>query len=477
MQRKEPKYGRRAGVAAQHESEPIVRKSSDVPKYGRRAGCEEKGFSVLTKEQASALGGLPPHLSEQIKSTTKQHSVAVSFRMSLPYQLADGAPKPATVKAKTGNWGFTKGVIAVDSEVLGRVEKDGSIRRHESKDLPKNSSGAIALPAVQHTIALGEIIQGLDKIPPEYKIVSDEKNPNELKVQTILGNPNQDQVIYSINLNEGKPKGSHSSDEKASQTPTWWQEDKWGSFAEKSSLHFPASYEADGARKPLQVYGLPDSQGQTVPITGDHDLLWITRTPQESAKVAEVYDTSTVGGAYQLSKELIKYDKAFAEANSTEPKFKSHNDIPAEVIATLGRVTAAEAYTIMDINAGYLNKSTLGGEALKNPIQHGCENHTPYKPSDLDGPMLHFYKDHIIMTKDEKSLVDFLVHHKDYLKENIVDVHPQWNMELWGKVVAKQLELGQESQLSKETVSSYKSFSEHAAAKTPEPEATSMKLR
>lgn len=79
---------------------------------------------------------------------------------------------------------------------------------------------------------------------------------------------------------------------------------------------------------------------------------------------------------------------------------------------------------------------------VKNLIQHGSENRNPYASSNLNTKMLHFYNGTIYLTRGEKQLIQFYLAN-DFLKNNLVDVHPKWQMSEWAPVLEKQQALGQ----------------------------------
>ena len=52
-------------------------------------------------------------------------------------------------------------------------------------------------------------------------------------------------------------------------------------------------------------------------------------------------------------------------------------------------------------------------------------------------------KVNIILTHDENDLVDFILEDQDYLRENIIEIHPAWNMQIWSRVLERQMQLNQ----------------------------------
>lgn len=102
-------------------------------------------------------------------------------------------------------------------------------------------------------------------------------------------------------------------------------------------------------------------------------------------------------------------------------------------------------------NIGIVTKDNL--KRLFNPIQHGAENHSPYKGNSAissgdDGKRLHIIN---LQDKDPPRSQVFYTFTDEqraklclttgFLEKNYVHVNPSSNMKLWGPVVEKQLEL------------------------------------
>jgi hypothetical protein len=178
---------------------------------------------------------------------------------------------------------------------------------------------------------------------------------------------------------------------------------------------------------------------KVLPITGDQDLLWISRPAQNAEgleKFAKVANTFKVSEIEQLVSERIKL--ALYLARNSHEKLPELLQINNASVARLGCVTTFESYIIDEVNKSLGQVMTH----MHDLFQHGTENRNPGLPSPMDSPMVHVWKGHVSLTQDEGELLEFVMQ-KGYLEENIIDVHPKWDMSKWSQVVNRQLELGQ----------------------------------
>jgi hypothetical protein len=86
---------------------------------------------------------IPPVFAQFLKEKSLSLGVAFALRVSTsPHRyLMPASPKPISVKTKTGNWSFTKGVISVAPELGTVEEEDGKwkILNRNEHDLPKEA--------------------------------------------------------------------------------------------------------------------------------------------------------------------------------------------------------------------------------------------------------------------------------------------------------------------------------------------------
>ncbi len=423
--------------------------STPRPRVGKTTTASISIFFRQTPEQrkrALAEAGIPLKFADALDEISKAYGACFSFRMGANWYLYEdeSAPKPSSIKAKTSNSPFTKGVIPVNSKLFGKIEGN-TIREHkEGKDVPLDQ------PTVQHKLSLMEVAAGLKN--GIYKQV-DSSNPDELHIQAITNVAELKDVIVTIKL-----KSDPSLDTKQTD-PGWWKP-TWGNFNEKAKHRYPLYYQASPEAKSeaLMVYGITDPNNKTIPITGDQDLLWITRPhdltarkgfPKGATTVLDTYDPS---GLEKMESMIWNLDVYFGETLGKDKKlFSKIENIPRETLHRMGCLTPYEAYMILAVN----QKTLVHITHVKDFIQHGAENRNPGTPSNIDARMVHFYNGEVIPTANEEKLVEFVCK-EGYVKQNIIDVHPKWNMELWAKVVKKQLE--SHYPVNKDT---FKAYNEH----------------
>jgi hypothetical protein len=396
--------------------------------------------------------GMPPIFAQFLKEKSVSLGVAFAIRATSPFQryLMPAAPKPSSVKAKTGNWSFTKGVISVDP-ALGKTEKiDGKwqLIPRTSHDFPKKNSGILS--EVIHRLSLQEVLYSLNS--GEYTLVGTENDIHEsgfLVVKAKFKFPYDTEIVFRINFNEKKSRLEKQFPidvtkllidipVKESQ-PKWWNE-SWGKFTLCLDNYYPAQYMSanDSDFKDILAYGVNDGTGQVLPITGDQDLLWISvpsnKHDQLLKDFEEVFNSFDENDLAKLYKARI--DLHIRMGGKPEDAVEAiHN----HSLAGLGNVTAYESYVIDEVNTAF---DTCGIRHLRKLIQHAAENHTPEIPGHLDANMIHVWRGKISMTHNENEIIKFVMQ-QDYPNENIVNVHPGWDMAKWYTVIDTQIHLKQ----------------------------------
>jgi len=78
-----------------------------------------------------------------------------------------------------------------------------------------------------------------------------------------------------------------------------------------------------------------------------------------------------------------------------------------------------------------------------NPKQHGNEVRNPYPPSKIDGVLSHHTALGTEVTNGEQACVDWYLNEKniDFFRKNGLDINPKFNLDVWGPIIAKQIEL------------------------------------
>ncbi len=437
------------------------------------------------KRESRISPKIPPIFEEVLLDLGKELGgvcFAVRENSSTPLYEDRGAPKPPNVKGKISNQPPVEGyLIEINaSAILGKVVGD-KILKHEEKDIPKN------LQTTQGKRSLNYYLQGLSSTPPKFELVDKPGVDGVLRVRAISDIKSVNQVIHSIDLNDEKATSSlvdmkdlgkvkRSSHINADQ-PDWWLE-KFGEFSEKVNKRFPMSYQEnfEAPLKPVMVYALSskvelpkNDDTSLIPIVSDQDLGWITMPKELFSRLKELnklyantpFDTredvdGVPRGYMNMKKALIQIGHDLAEirdangnlmAPDHEPLFGSDDDFSDAdkvKIAQFGILTPFEAYIVFNIN------KTLGLsiDHILDLIQHGAENRNPYKSEALSNiNLIGQFKDekgkwHDMSTfvETEKQLVNMILN-TGYLERNIFTVHPNWNMELWSKVIERQIKL------------------------------------
>jgi hypothetical protein len=409
--------------------------------------------------------GMPPVFAQFLKEKSKSLGIAFALRASSPMQryLMPAAPKPVSVKAKTGNWSFTKGIITVDP-LLGKTEKvEGKwqLIPRTAHDFPKKNSGILS--DVIHRLSLQEILSSLNS--GEYTLIGTEQDINDsgtLILKPKFRFPASSNYVFRINFNEKKSRLQKQLIMDFSKMlinvpsreaqPSWWNE-KWGVFEKCLDNYYPAQYMNDDETefKDIVVYGINDGSGKVLPITGDQDLLWISIPSSKHEKLLkdfeEVFNTFEREGLENLY--LARIALHIRLGGKPEDAEEAIHDYS---LAGMGCITAYESYVIDEVNTAFDN---CGVKHLRNLIQHAAENHTPSEPSPLDANMIHIWRGKISMTHNENEMIQYVMQ-KDYPNENIFSIHPKWDMNKWAPVINLQLSLNQPVPV--ETLEEYKKY-------------------
>lgn len=425
----------------------------------------QENYPPLDQREKNILKktSLPPVFAQFLKEKSLSLGVAFALRASScsARYLMPASPKPISVKAKTGNWNFAKGVISVDTK-LGRIEKkngEWKLIHRDKKDIPSDTN---FLKSVIHKLSLQEILISIHS--GEYNIINTEKDINSTGriILNPINHPRDSDFIFSINFKENpiriEPQCPIDLDkllitplEKVDK-PAWWN-DQWGEFETCINNYYPAQYKHanDNTFSDILAYGIEDQNGQVLPITSDQDFLWISSPHKKYdaflKEFSETIDTSNPQGVEKLYKaRLALHLKLGGTPEQAEQSISNSS------ISGVGHVTAYESYVIDEINKDF---STCGVKHLRNLIQHAADNHNPDKPSALDTLIIHFWHGKIFITHNEHELIEFFMQ-PDYPNENMIDIHPKWNMKEWAPVILVQLLLKQP--VPQKTMLAFKNF-------------------
>lgn len=409
---------------------------------------------ALHGRAALEAAGMPHELAAQVMLLANDFGVAIAVRAGHPSYLYEdlSVPKPLSIKAKTGNWGLTKGVIPRDpmfgNPANAEIEMDGHQLYSDHDDF------------VQHKVELNYVLRGLQKENPEFELVcidgvmaDDDIHARHRLMIRVLGmehSPIQD-TVFSIDLGNPLPEShvevSHVRTQLTvanASKPLWW-DDAFGVFEDRihARYHLYYQHEMNDEAKPVEIYG-KKVKGITLPITGDMDILWISRPNPEvagwlnhvvsSLPIHEPVNVNDSDVANNLHATLI------AIARKDPNHFIERKDIQIARLQTLGCLTPFEAYIILTLNKRFASIV----KNIANLFQHGPENRNPGRPSSIDSPVLHIVKGDKWITATEEALISCLLDdEKKYISSYPFDVHPVWNLELWAPVIRCQLKLGQ----------------------------------
>ena len=388
--------------------------------------------------------GLPFELANQIAEYihhTFNTAIAIRCNSAFQFLAVPSAPKSIAIKAKTGTWGLTKGVIPADA-TLGKYNRHNvPVNQHYRK--PDH------VILIQHKIKLRDILSGLTSTPPKYELSSSELESHVLLIKPLLDReecaPASTDIIYCIKLDEKTPiliNNPYVNDELILSKPSWWN-DTWGDYATLFHSYFPLYYQQGldkSTRKPVEIYAIKQASNEIkslLPITRDFDLLWVAQphhqiefitqfAVEHHIQLHDVIDTHR----YKPTKKLLQNLNALVRQYDPNHIW----ELTLSDLTNLGTVTPFEILIIhmMNLQTEKFSKHT------GNLFQHGAENRNPDKLSDINGNILHFWKGQIILTRDETDLVNFLLNEPNFLNENSIAIHPGWNKSLWVPVNEKQ---------------------------------------
>jgi hypothetical protein len=402
-----------------------------------------------SEKEILANTGIPPIFAVYLKEKSRSLGVAFALRTTSPVQryLMPASPKPSSVKVKTGNWGFTKGVIPVDPR-LGKTERIEHVwqlmPRHDD-ELPTESG---ILSEVVHTVSLQEVLAGING--QEFKLIGttqDIQDSSRITIEPLHKVPLHSEIVFSINLCEKKPRVQEQCKidfEKITvrmpppePRPDWWL-NEWGDFDKCLDNYYPAQYKSaqDSDFKDIIVYGVADENNNILPITGDQDLLWISIPADQHELLLkdfeEIINTFEAGGIQKLYRARI----ALHIKMGGNPE-DADDSIRNNAIAGLGSVSPHESFVIDEVNTSF---SHSGVNHIRDLIQHASENHNPAESSSLDVAAVHVWHDRVSRTRNENEMIQFITH-DNYPQENIVNVNPRWDMNKWSAVITQQLQL------------------------------------
>ena len=421
---------------------------------------------------AARTSGLPHEFVAtlvEVCAAPFNNAVAIRLGQAPRAEEGDVTFKPIDIKTKTAlptmGGSIVAGFIPMDQNSFGR-------------------EGSAAIPAdsayVQRHITMRELIDGINTSPPMYQIVGVDESSLIIEPTTENKLPDsqlQFQIDFSkaqdtpnVNLELIAPLLAQHSE---LTEPEWWNP-SWGEFATIHQQQFSVNYRNQRTSDfaPLNLLAKDDKA-----VTADADILFVGMPPpsrfsdagllstedlaaQNYARLASYYQpvnaANTIEGIPTLLATVPQLN-AGLYSSSTEIDisaliaFKEYLDDRSTELERGGMITPCEELFVITVNQQYATH-VQGSDQL---FKHGPESNNPGTPSPMsDVRMLHVWRGRQVITENEQELVDFVMQ-DDYLENNVVNVHPQWNMQLWSPVIEKQLALGYEPLLNLQTTANY----------------------
>lgn len=231
-------------------------------------------------------------------------------------------------------------------------------------------------------------------------------------------------------------------------------------------------YDSDESVKPLMVLAK-----NNMPIISDWDkdlesmpLDDIFLANKEANKEFNTFDSVEerrllLAATKNLFEQLCEHKKPshhLVIKNFFSNKYNFLQLINGHLLASTGVITPYELLRNMLANY-FHNECHEIHDYYKDPFQHGPNNRTPIvDPSinaDFDGSRLHIYQGQIIYTVSQEQRIKlYLV--AGFLETNFIHIPPSADMEYWGIIIEKQVDLGQWELISPKTLEAYFKYQE-----------------
>lgn len=410
-----------------------------------QASIHFQASSGLAAEEESHF---PSIFIEAGKKASALASAILSFRITQSININKGfpvSPKPLSIKTKTckNSQGipFLSGFIAVDGETFGLKGSDteSNITQHLKEKL----------------IAQQQIDEAEKFSNQPLKIKWQELNTAIKKnIYSIIAIENDYQLFQShlINPTEFATKIDRSHltfrfKKKENMQPNEFIEIE---YRVKEQDPFKKIY--------IIAY-------ENAPITSDIDIFAILPSiPKMQAlekiskgKLHQPYNTQKTKELAELSIQYLLIKNALDTMPVNINDLDNEEFLNIQKNSTLknaGILSPYELFIILTINqiiASSFEQAVFGTGKL---IRHGSELFNPHHLIDLNVPILHIWNNKIYLTHTEIHLRDFYLH-SGALKTHFLPIHPEWNMVIWGPIIAEQIQLGQKKLISEEILKNY----------------------
>lgn len=414
-------------------------------------------------DRAVIESGFPPLFMEVMTFISMTMGINVALRVGNPPRIGFGDDsKPMGVKQNTGAAFLFKGLIPLKKEFL-------KVKSAEV-DIPiKDSDPPMTYPehygSSQLRVSLNDVLSDANSyermeekdgklyLYPKASLI--DAHPENFKDSNAVKN-----TVFVIDLlDQQHPAIDHEKlmsqlpkfkEQYASIVqPKWWKPE-WGDFSQVKFQSLPVSSFTQPTvaqaqmptPEPFMVLGGPNAKAANREnqraITGDVDIFLIVSQVESLTRSIQNSDEP-----FNLSnlRDRLRFATVFTEMVALMEEHVSgikEGGVNLEDLKIEGFTNPTEAALI------YMVNKLFGAEGVNiaQLILHGSEVYNPGTPSEI-GPLLHILPTgERILTRNEDQLIS-LVRTGDYLSTYPIGVHPKWNMDKWGEVVKKKIELGQ----------------------------------
>jgi hypothetical protein len=474
-------------------------------------GCPPAERPCLRGDAALREAGMQVEFAAHLALHFGHFGTGITLRVgTTPSYDGKRIAKPGTVLRKTSNHGLVRGLIPTDLTLAKIDEKTRQIIKNAHHDQSKIETKKQS--NIHLNLSMREILESTSDTG-DMEIVQSETSVDQLVLKYRLGKePTEFSGKFYINLNQGKDVNRRYAVPWNEPQPNPKKRGGFLNIQQPKRLHpavfkkclakinndFPIYYDtgtSEDTPLPLMVLAAADPITKNMhPITGDWDFLVMGHphnlpdyayrvfhtfpkksTSPKGEKAAKKTACKNIAELDSQTNALFKHLKKIAAGKKEKDRdllekyllsVKYDNIFRKDALNSAGSITPFEFLQALMINHAYqqknihlygkkdVTKSSFDANII-NLVQHGAENRSPYKPSPIDGKMLHFYQGMTILTRNEDELITFYLS-GDYLKNTRIDVHPGWNMNKWAPVIEKQKSIGQS--IPAETLKVYENY-------------------
>lgn len=379
-------------------------------------------------------------------------------------------PKPGSIQAKSCNIGPANSYVAHDQRYSKAEQTPEGIKAtpRKSGDFPEEQ------PTIAAPVSLQAVIAGIQS--GEYELVEAEEGGITFKLgkQTLGSAPDEVKgdhfyilldPIKRVKILDAVDKEALGIQESSILgQPDWWDKAELGSYDQVATYTFPLQMKAQGQDEFSDFKIAAESfDGELVPVIGDYDqfIVGVSDEYEDNiqAKMPEMnelidameYKKDNVSKLVALREKLeIKLFEEKIGAPFNPLHNKEHAAFENEMDSRLmkgdfvkGKTTALKSYYTDQMNR--LIKEAMPHVARVFP--HSEDAYNPYvvvpkkeMPPIKIGTVVTMVNNTLEVHKGAEDIAKFLC--ERVLPKFKFDIHPAWDMQFFGKVVEKQMELG-----------------------------------